>query len=102
MAQKTIDRIREAEKKAQRIVKEAESDSKALIEKAISQSEEASKSILTKATTDVKDAVEKVALTRDDSLEAARRRAMSIIAQYQVGIEEKKDRAVDLVIAEIT
>lgn len=102
MARETINSIKEAETKAQQIIKDAEAESRAIIEKAREEVKEYENKLVSDARARAKAAVEDASSGEDDAMEAVRRRAVAVIAQQQDGFEEKRAKAIDLIISEIT
>ncbi len=102
MAQEILNSIKDAETKAQQTIVDAQAKSKTIIETAKKEVEEYENDILNKAKAKAKEAVDEAASGKDEAIEAARRRALSVITQNQNNLDEKRNQAIDVVIAEIT
>ena len=101
MAQDTIKNIREAEKKAQKAVKDAEAEKLAIIDKAKAEGETFSAELIDAATKTAKEALEKVESGMDSALDAAGKKAEATIAAFHNEAMAKRAEAIELVVSEI-
>mgnify|MGYP002625194636 CR=1 FL=1 len=101
MAQETINSIREAEKRSQQILKDAEDQKKSILEKARAESDEFTRDLLEKASAQAKAALEEIESKRETEIETAVKRAEAVIAQHKADVGAKRAEAISLVISEI-
>lgn len=101
MAKETIDNIKKAELKAQQLLKDAESQKKAILEEAREKAGSYEKQLLNQAKERAEAATGQVLAGQSARIEAAEREAEAIIAQHQEGMAAKRAEAIRLVIAEI-
>lgn len=101
MAKETIQSIRDAELKAQEILKKAASEKDGLIEEAKAAGAKFAEDLIGKAKEQAQAELSEVEATRAGALEAAQEKAEGIIAQFKATAAEKRDEAIKLVIDEI-
>lgn len=101
MPQETIRNIKNAELKAQQVLREAEAEKTALLKSAREKSAAYKTELTGRANEHAKAAVAAVEATRADALEKAEVRAEAVIAGFKKDITEKREAAIEAVIAEI-
>ena len=101
MAQETIQNIKEAELKAQQVLKDAEAEKNALLKKAREDGAAYKEELTSRATEAAKKAVAEVEKTRDAVLEKASERAEAVIKGFSADLEGKREDAIAAVISEI-
>ena len=101
MAKETIDSIKGAELKAQQILKDAESQKKAILEEAREKAGSYEKQLLAQAKSRAEAAVGQVLAGQDEKIASAVKEAEALKAQHQEGMAAKRAEAIRLVIAEI-
>ncbi len=102
MAQETIRNIKDAELKAQQIVKDAEAEKVSILNKARQDGQRAIDELAGAANEAAQKAVREVELTRDAVMVKAEKRAGAVIASFSKNIEAKREKAIDFVISEIS
>lgn len=101
MAQETIQRIKDAELKAQQVLKDAEAERTALLKKAREEGAAYKAELTGNAKEAAKKAVAAVEETRDAALVKASVKAEAVIKGFSSDVQEKREAAVQAVIAEI-
>ena len=101
MAQDTIKNIRNAEKHAQKALKDAEAEKLAILDKAKAEGEAFSSELIGAATKAAKEALDKVESGMDAALDAAGKKAEETIAAFHNEALAKRAEAVELVVSEI-
>ena len=98
MAQETLNRIKEAELEAKQLVKDAQTSGTEIIaaakEEVLSYKEE----LISKARKEAKAQLEKAESGMQQALDAAQKRAETVIGQFSADLDKKKDQAVKKVI----
>ncbi|MBQ9814627.1 MAG: hypothetical protein IKH67_04780 [Lachnospiraceae bacterium] len=101
MAQDTIKNIRNAEKQAQKLVKDAEAEKATILDQAKTEGEAFSTELIDAATKAAKEALAKVESGMDSALEAAGKKAEETIAGFHNEALAKRDEAIAIVVSEI-
>ena len=98
MAQDTLNRIREAELEAKQMVKDAQSSKTDIMAEANKEVLKYKEELISKARQDAKVKLEKAESGMQQALDAAQKRAGTVIEQFSANLDDKKDKAVKMVI----
>lgn len=101
MAKETIQNIKDAELKAQQVMKDADAEKAALLKKAREDGAAYKAELTGRANEAAKKAVAAVEETRDAALEKAEKRAEAVISGFTGDVQGKREAAIQAVIDEI-